>query len=356
MRFIHTADVHWGMEPDSDKPWGMERAQAIKDTFVQIIAKARELDVDFLFISGDLFHRQPLQRDLKELNYLFSTIPSVHVVLIAGNHDYIQNNSSLLNFLWCSNVTFLTGEQIEHVYFDDCNTDVYGFSYHSAELCENRLEHLKAPDHDCISVLLAHGGDDAHLPLDKSALAASGFSYIALGHIHKPGIFVEGKAAFPGSPEPLDKTETGVHGIYYGEINSASRKLEILKFLPMSKCQYIPLAVNITPGTTNTGLEMRMGQEIEKRGTQHIYRFRIRGFRDPEIEFNFQNLISKFRISEILDESEPQYDLNILFAEHSSDMIGFYIQALQKPDMDPIEKKALYYGIHALLQTTDERS
>ena len=32
------------------------------------------------------------------------------------------------------------------------------------------------------------------------------------------------------------------------------------------------------------------------------------------------------------------------------------IRALQKPDMSPVEKKALYYGIHALLQTTDERS
>lgn len=39
-----------------------------------------------------------------------------------------------------------------------------------------------------------------------------------------------------------------------------------------------------------------------------------------------------------------------------SDMIGFYIRALQKPDMSSVEKKALYYGIHALLQTTDERS
>ena len=37
-------------------------------------------------------------------------------------------------------------------------------------------------------------------------------------------------------------------------------------------------------------------------------------------------------------------------------MIGFYIQALKKPDMIPVEKKALFYGIHALLLTTDERS
>ena len=60
MKFIHTADIHWGMTPDSDKPWTRERTQTIKDTFSQIVAKAREMEVDFLFISGDLFHRQPL--------------------------------------------------------------------------------------------------------------------------------------------------------------------------------------------------------------------------------------------------------------------------------------------------------
>ena len=37
-------------------------------------------------------------------------------------------------------------------------------------------------------------------------------------------------------------------------------------------------------------------------------------------------------------------------------MIGFSFQALQKEDMSPVEKKALYYGVNALLHTTDERS
>ena len=63
-----------------------------------------------------------------------------------------------------------------------------------------------------------------------------------------------------------------------------------------------------------------------------------------------------FRIVELIDESEPQYDFSALFAEHPSDMIGFFIQALQKDEMSPVEKKALYYGINALLHTTDERS
>ena len=66
--------------------------------------------------------------------------------------------------------------------------------------------------------------------------------------------------------------------------------------------------------------------------------------------------LAHYRICEILDDSEPQYDFSALFAEHPSDMIGFYIQALQKPEMSQVEKKALYYGINALLRTTDERS
>lgn len=356
MKFIHTADVHWGMSPDSDKPWTRERTQAIKDTFSQIVTKAREREVDFLFIAGDLFHRQPLQKDLKEINYLFTTIPSVHVVIIAGNHDRIRGNSSLHSFTWCPNVTFFMEDQLGSVYFEDCNVEVHGFSYTTPEIRENRVDHLSVPLDGRIHILMIHGGDANHLPFDKNALAASDFSYVALGHIHKPEILAAGKMAYPGSPEPLDKTETGVHGILAGEINSSSRKVTSLEFVPLCRSQYIPLAVNITAATTNTELEMKIAQEIQRRGHHHIYRFRIRGMRDPEMEFDLENLLSKFRIVEIMDESEPQYDFSALFAEHSSDMIGFYIRALQKPSMSPVEKKALYYGINALLRTKDERS
>ncbi len=65
MKFIHIADIHWGMTPDSDRPWSRERGHAIRDTFGEIVKQARIRDVDCLFIAGDLFHRQPLLRDLK---------------------------------------------------------------------------------------------------------------------------------------------------------------------------------------------------------------------------------------------------------------------------------------------------
>lgn len=356
MRFIHTADIHWGMCPDNDKPWSKERSQAVKDSLKEIVNQAKEQDADLLLIAGDLFHRQPLARDLKEVNYLFSTIPSIRVVMIAGNHDRIRKSSVLLSFDWSPNVTFLMSGEMSSVYFEDLNTEIHGFSYYTAEIHENLIDQVTAPDDGRIHILLAHGGDTAHMPVDKQALSRNGFTYTALGHIHKPEILVENRAAFCGSPEPLDKTETGKHGVLVGDIDMGLREVTSLTFLPISRLQYIPLIVNVSAGTTSMELSDRISEEIQKRGTGNIYRFCIRGMRDPEIIFDLEALSSRWMISEIIDDSEPQYDFGRLFAEHSGDMIGFYIQALQKNDMSPIEKKALYYGINALLHTMDERS
>lgn len=356
MKFIHTGDIHWGMTPDSDKPWSRERAKAIKESFERVIHLAKEKEVDFLFIAGDLFHRQPLARDLKEVNDLFSFIPSVHVVLIAGNHDRIRTNSALMSFSWCSNVTFFSNSELDSVFFREYNTEVYGFSYHTAEIREPLLNSIKTADNGRIQILLAHGGDSAHLPISRTSLLQSPFSYIALGHVHKPQVLIENRAAYCGSLEPLDKTETGSHGVFLGEIDPSVRQVTSLKFLPLCQAQYISLTVNVTPKTTNTELASRISREIQNRGLQHIYRFLVRGMRDPEISFDLDMLESRFRIVDFLDESEPQYDFSQLFAEHPSDMIGLFIRALQKEEMTQVERKALYYGINALLKTTDERN
>lgn len=356
MKFIHIADVHWGMSPDSDKAWSKERCQDIKDTFAKAVNQAKVLEADCLFISGDLFHRQPLARDLKEVNYLFSTIPGIQVVIIAGNHDRIRPNSALLSFTWVPNVTYLMGEELESVYFKEINTEVYGFSYHTAEILDNRLDHVSVPNNGRIHILLGHGGDANHLPFDKGAMANLDFSYIAMGHIHRPEVLLENRMAFSGSLEPLDKTESGRHGIIAGEINEVTRMVTSLRFIPMAKLQYISLSVHVTTATTNMELAMKITQEIQNRGIENIYRFRLKGMRDPDISFDLEMLSARFKIMEILDETEPQYDFPALFSQHPSDMIGFFIQALHKPDMSTVEKKALYYGVNALLHTTDERS
>lgn len=356
MKFIHTADIHWGMHPDNDKPWARDRAQAIKDTFAEIIRQAKTREADFLFISGDLFHRQPLLRDLKEVNYLFSTIPTTRVILIAGNHDRIRTNSAFMSFNWCPNVTFLMDEEPKTVVFPEINVDVTGFSYHTAEILEQRLDEIHPPANHRIHILLAHGGDEQHMPIDKNLLSVNGFTYSALGHIHKPELSPDKKWAYCGSPEPLDRTETGRHGMIVGEISPSTHQVTALEFVPMSQAQYVSLVVHVTPSTTNGELADRILEEIRRRGTQHIYRLRLKGMRDPDIEFDLESLGHRQQIIEVIDESEPQYDFSKLFEEHPSDMIGFYIRTLQREEMTAVEKKALFYGIDALLCTTEERS
>ena len=90
MKFFHIADTHLGAIPDAGFAWSEERRSEIWESFRSVVAKADREEVDLLLIAGDLFHRQPLMRELKEVNYLFSTLKKTKVVFIIGNHDYLK--------------------------------------------------------------------------------------------------------------------------------------------------------------------------------------------------------------------------------------------------------------------------
>jgi len=231
MKFIHTGDIHYGMKPDSNRPWGKERADAVKSSLQKIIDVAKKREVDLLLIAGDLFHSQPFSRDLKEVNFLFSTIPDTKVVIIAGNHDCLRENNNILSFPWAKNVVYLSTPTISSVYFQDINTEIYGFSYHDREVKENIVSGLSIRENDRVKILLLHGGDATHLPFDKNELNKISSSYIALGHIHKPEVLFDRHMAYCGSPEPLDMTETGDHGIFYGEIDNNTRVMKDFEFI-----------------------------------------------------------------------------------------------------------------------------
>ena len=355
MRFIHTSDIHYGIQPDADKPWSAERQRAVKQSLTTIVEECRKRDVDCLFISGNLFHHQPFVKDLKAVNHLFSTIPKVKVIIIAGTNDRIRQTSAVLTFPWVENVTYITSSSLTSVYFKDINTEIYGFSYYSHEIRENRLEGIRVPNNGRINILLAHGGDAKHLPFDKDELAEAGFEYVALGYNHKPDIIAGSKVVYSGSPEPFDSSDSGEHGFFVGEINAVSRKLVELEFIPVSNTQYISLVVKVSTSSTNTELLMSISNEISKKGTKNIYRIKIQGPRDPNVDFDLEVLQTRMRIAEIIDESEPEYDFVRLYSEHPSDIIGFYIRELARPSMSDLDKKALYCGINALLRTSDER-
>ncbi|HIY19450.1 MAG TPA: DNA repair exonuclease, partial [Candidatus Blautia avistercoris] len=160
MKFIHIADVHLGANPDLEYPWGADRKREIWNTFRRVIEETKREKADLLLIAGDLFHRQPLKKELKEVNGLFRSIPDTKVVLIAGNHDFIQKNSNYRTFSWASNVTGLWGRELEMAEFPEINTCVYGLSYWSREIREPLYEGIYSGKPAGFQILLAHGGDE----------------------------------------------------------------------------------------------------------------------------------------------------------------------------------------------------
>ena len=98
MRFIHIADVHLGVTPDKGKPWSEKRGEEIEASFYRLLSEAARQKMDLILIAGDLFHRAPLKRELKELSYRLSLVAPTQVVIMAGNHDFISERSPYREF------------------------------------------------------------------------------------------------------------------------------------------------------------------------------------------------------------------------------------------------------------------
>ena len=315
MKFFHIADTHLGAIPDAGFAWSEERRSEIWESFRSVVAKADREEVDLLLIAGDLFHRQPLMRELKEVNYLFSTLKKTKVVFIIGNHDYLKVDSYYLDFPWSENVTCLRGKECESVVFEDLDTEVYGLSYHTREIKEPKYNDLQPEKKAGFSILLGHGGDAKHIPIDRKKLLLSGFDYIALGHIHRPEMIEPDRMAYAGACR-----------------------------------EYIPLELDTKECPTNLAFQETVRMRMAAKGMQHIYKVLLQGYRDPDIVYDLDACRKLGNIVSVQDESVPDYDFERLMRVHAGDIAGRYIQTLYHKDMSDTERKALYYGIHALLE------
>lgn len=353
MKFIHIADVHLGAKPDAGTRWSENRKKEIWTSFEKVLQTAKNEEIDLLLIAGDLFHRQPLTKELKELDYKLAEISPIRVVIIAGNHDYIEEYSNYLNISFAKNIYMLGRNEYESLTFEDINTTLYGLSYHKREIKESLYNHLKPIDEEGIHVLLAHGGDESHIPFDKERLKWSGFDYIALGHIHKPQIIFEDLMAYSGSLEPLDRNETGRHGYIIGEITSEKKYVQ---FVPFNLRSYIDVSCVMEESMTNSQFMEEIRETLRDFGDHNMFRLYLSGYKQLNTELDFYSLHHEFYITEIINEILDDFDSNQLYEENKENLLGQFIKQMkhtqvQNNQMDDLHMKALQYGVKAMLQT-----
>lgn len=352
MKFIHIADVHLGARPDAGNAYSEEREREIFNALERVARACKEEEAELLLIAGDLFHRQPLLRELKEANDLFASIEGTQVILIAGNHDYLKRDSYYRTFSWAKNVHMILGGQISVVELPELSTAVYGLSYYGKEIRERSYDHAFPEKRQKYEILIAHGGDERHIPIQKEKLRSLGYDYIALGHIHKPSCllntFHESRMEYSGALEPIDKNDTGPHGFILGELKEESCRI---RFVPCSLRQYVHLEVTAEKKMTNRGLKALIRKQIEAAGAQNIYKVTVKGFRDPDILFDLMDMDTYGNIIDLVDDTKPSYDFAKLLAQNQENLLGKYIESLIDSDEDSVEYLALCEGVQALMET-----
>lgn len=299
-------------------------------------------------MAGDLFHRQPLLRELKEVDGLFASLERTQVVLIAGNHDYMRRDSYYRTFQWSANVHFLGSASVEAVELPALETAVYGCSYHERQIRQPLYDSAPAAGRQKREILLAHGGDADHIPVSREALAGLGYDYVALGHIHMPQVVIPGLAAYAGALEPTDRNDTGHHGYIQGEITEDGCRFS---FVPFASREYIHCEVEVDRRTTGAGLADLIWKKIEENGIQNMYKFLLKGYRDPDTLFDLDALDRRGNIIDIVDETKPAWDLEKLYRNNKNNLIGRYIESFSGAEKDSVEYRALFEGISALMET-----
>lgn len=303
---------------------------------------------DLLLIAGDLFHRQPLLRELKEVDYLFRTLSRTQVVLVAGNHDYLRKNSYYRTFAWSDNVHMILSGDVSHIELADLDLAVYGLSYLEKEMPEPMYERARIEDGCKYHILLAHGGDEKHLPFRKAVVDGLGFDYVAFGHIHKPQELTPDRMAYAGALEPIDKNDTGKHGFIRGNLNESGCRIQ---FVPAALREYIHAEIEVEEDMTGFELRQKIRDKVETCGVQNIYKLILAGFKDPDAQFDLAGMDAYGNIIEFVDRTRPAFDFVKLLQGNRDNLMGRFIDSFGDAEPDSVEYQALCEGVQALLET-----
>jgi len=356
MKFVHIADMHFDMPftvlSNNDLNLGNERRMEQRLVFKEIINYIKENSVEFLFIAGDLYEHEYINKTTIEyINNLFKEIPNTKIFITPGNHDPLLQNSYYNTFEWNENVHIFANEIGIYEYE---NIDIYGYGFNDFYLRENKIEKLNIKNKDKINILITHGSleggaeeDREYNPLSRKQLETIDFDYVALGHIHKKNYCKQEnkKIIYPGSTISLGFDELGQHGMIVADIEKNKINLE---FVPLDKKEFKELELDIS----ETSYEEELIEKINNLKIDKNCYYKIILVGEKNIDINLNNikkyLINK-NIIKLKNNTKIKYDLEKLSNENN--LKGIFVKELlniKNEENDLIIQKAIEIGLESL--------
>lgn len=223
-RFIHTADIHLDsplhrLEAYEGAPIN-EIRQASRRAFENLIELALAESVDFILIAGDLFDGD--WKDYHTGLYFVSQVrrlgqAGIRVFIVAGNHDAAGRMTRHLPYP--DNVHVFSPRKPETIAIDAVKAAIHGRSFPVSAVSDNLAVSYPEPASGYFNIGLLHTsltgrpGHENYAPCTLSDLAARGYDYWALGHVHRFEIAGhEPMVVFPGCIQGRHIRETGPKG------------------------------------------------------------------------------------------------------------------------------------------------
>ena len=361
MKFVHIADMHFDApfsELSDIENLGKLRRMEQRRAFNKIIQYIKDNQVEYLFISGDLYEEQYIKEEtIKYINDKFKEIENTKIFISPGNHDPYIAKSYYATYNWSKNV-YIFKSKLEKINLSDIEIYGYGFGDYYCE--DSGINQLEIIDKNKVNILITHGdingnssGEKQYNPLNEKNLREKGFDYVALGHIHKDNILKEKnnekKIIYPGSTISMGFDETGKHGMVVGKINN--KKIEI-EFIPVDEFEFKELEIDCTELYTIEELIEKIDNikllEFE------IYKIILIGKRNFEInekeiyQYNINKNIIKIKNQTILNYNiEKISQENNLKGIFTKKIIKKIKNATDKEEKDILER-ALEIGINAI--------
>jgi DNA repair exonuclease SbcCD nuclease subunit len=222
-RFLHAADLHLdsplrGLARDADAP--VERIRrATRDALCNLVDLALAERVAFVLLAGDLYDGD--WRDWGTGQFLVGQLArltgaGIRVVAISGNHDAASQITRHLR--WPEGAVLLPSDRPATVEWADLEVAVHGQGFARRDVGENLALGYPAPLPGRLNIGLLHtaagrGGHEDYAPCTAAQLAAHGYAYWALGHIHAREVVGERPwIVFPGNLQGRDVNEAGAKG------------------------------------------------------------------------------------------------------------------------------------------------
>ena len=271
--FLHAADVHldsplkglfpYEGAPDVDEIRGATR-QALDNLVNFVLAE----NVPLVLIAGDLYDGdwQDFNTPLyfaKQMQRLGEA--GVRVAVVRGNHD--AANTMTKTVIMPGNVKTFRSRKPETWILEELGVAVHGQSYATQDVTENLAAAYPDPIPGMLNIGVLHcliSGSRGHLPyapctLDE--LAAKGYDYWALGHVHEHAVLRQQPLiVYSGCIQGRHIKETGQKGCVLVEVENNALKTE---FVPLDVFRWVNVTADIGGAETLEQVTTLFGQELE---------------------------------------------------------------------------------------------